>query len=123
MREIERFERCSTATVPPRTDVGLQQFVAIESKGERPESVEPYCQSLIDGKRWWEWTVNEHAARYMTDEWYGWPTLINDFSGDESGFRQIVQRIRKQHRTLDVNRMMRAFREWHDPCMAEKRNA
>lgn len=93
MAEVARFERASTVPIR-RSDDGLRQFHAWESRGEEPETPNAYFAQLLDGKKWWEWTVNEYAGLYGTNEWPGWATLEEDFKDDLAGLRQIRQRLR-----------------------------
>lgn len=89
--EIERFERCCDGAAPTLT--GLHQFHAHESKGTKPQEPDPYYQRLLNGKRWWEWTVNEYASLYESWEWWGWAMLEQDFKNDPAGLKQIRDRI------------------------------
>jgi len=89
--EVLRFERCQHGF--PRTKRGLQQFQEYESKGVYPEYPDPYFIRLLNGKKWWEWTVNEYAARYGTAEWPGWVQLEQDFASDPAGLEAIARRV------------------------------
>lgn len=96
MTEVARFERCNTAKLVPRNDHGLAQFHAYESQGVRPSVPDPYFTSLLDGKAWWEWTLNFLAASYETGNWDGWYALASDFIDDPAGFRQLRARCRTE---------------------------
>lgn len=105
--EILRFERCCDGY--PRTKIGLAQFRVYESTGQGPgerdalgnwgSEADPYFVRLWNGKRWWEWTVNEYASAYGTRDWPGWTVLQRDFADDPDGLEQIARRIktRKGH--------------------------
>ena len=90
--EILRFERSMPGY--PRTSIGLQQFYERESKGREPGEPDPYFLRLCNGKKWWEWTVNEYAALYSTSEWPGWRQLEDDFRTDPRGLEAIARRIK-----------------------------
>lgn len=90
LAEVERFERCQCGA--DRSEVGLAQFFAYESRGVWPVEPDAYFTRLWDGKRWWEWTLNEYAARRFTNEWPGWAQLEDDFAGDPAGFHQVKRR-------------------------------
>lgn len=89
--EVVRFERCNPCPAGSEP-IGLRQFFDRESRGITPESGTPYFRRLLDGKKWWEWTLNEYADRYLTWEWWGWWQITKDFAGDLAGFRQACQR-------------------------------
>jgi hypothetical protein len=91
MREVSRFERCCGGA--DCTQAGLAQFHDYESRGIRPATPDPYFARLLDGKRWWEWQVNEIARMYGTDEWWGWHQLAEDFANDKPALKQIADRI------------------------------
>ncbi len=93
LREVSRFERCCSGV--ERSEAGLRQFHRYESTGVLVGEVDLYCRRLMDGKSWWEWTVNEYAGLYGTFEWPGWLVLSCDFRDDVSGLRQIFLRVRK----------------------------
>ena len=94
MVEVVRFERCGMCSGPPRSGVGLAQFHARESRGHVPAQPDPYYQRLTNGKRWWEWTLNEYGKLYGTREWWGWATIEADFARDPAGLRQVRARVR-----------------------------
>ena len=91
LASVRRYERCQPGA--SRTEVGLRQFHGLESRGEHPEIPDVYFQRLLDGKRWWEWTLNEYAGLYSTPEWPGWERLREDFADDLPAVRQIRQRV------------------------------
>lgn len=86
-----------------QTDLGMEQFHAYESRGITPEKPDPFFTHLLDGKKWWEWTVNDYADKYLTDQWYGWYLLALDFKDDQVGFKCIRQRIAQKWRSVDVD--------------------
>jgi len=93
--EIERFERFSTVQPFTRTEEGLRQFFFKESRGIIPENPDPYYEILLDGKRWWEWTLNYIAEQYTSkDMWFGWAILKEDYKNDPNGYKQIRQRVK-----------------------------
>ena len=94
LAEVERFDRCNRQVgSPERTDLGLEQFFEYESRGVKPLLPDRYFTHLLDGKKWWEWTLNEYAKSYATGtDWFGWVTYANDFLSDPAGFRQLRQR-------------------------------
>lgn len=96
IRECKRFEDCNTAKSPGYSEIGFNQFYKYESTGEFPENPDPFFTHLLDGKKWWEWTLNWLADMYLTHEWYGWYILATDFIDDPSGFKQLRQRIGKE---------------------------
>lgn len=89
--EVERFERCQDGV--PRSKVGLSQFLSRESTGGNPAKPDPYFIRLLNGKKWWEYTVNQYAAQYGTWEWPGWKCLEEDFREDRAGLEQIFRRV------------------------------
>lgn len=93
LREVNRYRRTMRPMHVRATLAGLLQFRNYESLGRWPGVPEPYFLLLWNGKRWWEWTVNEIAATYLTDGWWGWCRLAEDFAGDSAGLRQIRGRI------------------------------
>lgn len=93
MAEVARFERCCPG--PDRNASGLAQFHAYESRGVRPADPDPYFRRLLDGKKWWEWTVNAIAETYLTDDWWGWAQFEQDYAGDEAGLKQIRRRVER----------------------------
>lgn len=93
-REARRFDAINRqAGSPPPTERGLRQFHRFESLGETPAQPDPYYEHLVDGKRWWEWTLNSYAELYLTDDWPGWAQLEEDFADDPAGFKQLERRI------------------------------
>ena len=88
--EIDRFARISGIELD---DVGVAQFRAWESTGRVPACPSATCIALRDGKKWWEWTLNEYAALYWTYEWPGWLQLWDDFRNDRAGLKQVMQRV------------------------------
>ena len=102
--EVERFERCMDQRgSAPRNDRGLRQFVDYESRGIMPAEPDRYFERLLDGKRWWEWTLNEYAKSRFTDWWPGWNTITDWFSGDPSGLEQVRRRC-GYYRTQEEHR-------------------
>jgi hypothetical protein len=93
LREVERFERCCRVQAR-RNPIGLEQFHNYESRGLVPEQPDPYFARLLDGKKWWEWSLNEYAKLYESNEWPGWLQLEQDFAGDEAGLNQVRKRCR-----------------------------
>ncbi len=91
LREVARFETCQDGAAP--TEIGLEQFFNKESNGAEPAIPDPYFVRLLNGKRWWEWTVNYYAEMYDKFEWPGWLQLEEDFKKDPSGLQQIRQRV------------------------------
>jgi len=95
LTELQRFERANTCTKPPtRSALGRKQFHEHESRGVRPQQPDPYYVYLLDGKKWWEWTLNACAALYASDEWPGWHQLEIDFKDDPAGLKQLRARVR-----------------------------
>ena len=95
LREVARFD--SRGLQPgrgtARTEVGLRQFYDYESSGIKPDAPDPYFTALVNGKAWWEWTLNQYAdLRENRVDWPGWLQLALDFKDDPSGFRQVRQR-------------------------------
>ena len=94
LHEVARFDRCNRQTGSPfPNDIGLRQFYDYESRGIRPDAPDPYYVHLLNGKKWWEWTVNEYAGLFTTNDWPGWCILEQDFADDPAGLEQIRQRI------------------------------
>lgn len=93
MAEVARFERCCPLPAHEPEPVGLAQFFAFESQGIEPAEPSPYFVRLLNGKRWWEWQLNEMARTYGTDEWWGWATIEDDWRNDPRAVRQLRQRI------------------------------
>lgn len=97
MKEVDRFERIDNRCSAKRNDVGLRQFYEYESRGVEPDCPDPYFSRLLNGKKWWEWTLNEYADRWGTDDWPGWLCLAYDFLDDYPGYRQVLSRIRQRY--------------------------
>lgn len=96
LAEVARLDRIHRdSTTPSPTDIGLRQFFDFESRGIQPERPDPYFTHLLNGKRWWEWTINEYAVIYLTEEWPGWAAIEEDFADDPRGLRQIEARCRR----------------------------
>lgn len=110
LRECDRFEQACDypGFLPVRNDIGLKQFHELESKGVRPICPDPYFVRLLEGKKWWEWTVNFIAERYLTRDWDGWWQLAIDFKDDESGYRQIADRVEQREVAMKVFRQCKA---------------
>lgn len=90
--EVARFERWSTSQ--RRSDRGLRQFYEHESRGIKPIDPDPYFVDLLNGKKWWEWHLNQVADTYLKPyDWHGWVSIRLDYFDDNSGFRQIRDRI------------------------------
>ena len=95
LTEVARFEGCNTATaLLCRSNIGLRQFFDYESRGIVPTEPDQYFAFLLNGKKWWEWTLNFMADSYLTFHWDGWLLKAFDFLGDPSGFRQLRARCR-----------------------------
>lgn len=95
LAQVERFDACGREPChgQNRSEVGLRQFFDRESRGIRPAEPDWYYTLLVDGKAWWEWTLNEiYAKRLGTDLWFGWFCYALDFIDDPAAFRQIRQR-------------------------------
>lgn len=91
--EVARFEQSNSQLIPvPRTEEGLAQFFDLESKGIRPETPDPYCTYLENGKAWWEWTLNNIADTFDSRDWVGWFQYAKDFYNDPRGFSQLRNR-------------------------------
>jgi len=84
-----------------KTKIGERQFIEYESTGKFPEQPDSYFNCLLDGKKWWEWTLNEFASLYGKWEWPGWLQLEQDFDDDLPGLKQVVQRIKQRWRGLE----------------------
>lgn len=95
LREVQRFADTMRPQICVATEKGLAQFHDYESRGIRPQSPDKYFRFLLDGKAWWEWTLNNIAETYGTDEWPGWYCLALDFKDDAEGFLQLRKRLRK----------------------------
>ena len=94
LKEVERFDSCGRSPgSPQRTELGIQQFYEWESHGKMPEKPDRYFTHLWDGKAWWEWTLNEIAKTYLTQDWVGWYQYAKDFIDDPRGFYQLRQRL------------------------------
>lgn len=93
LAEVKRFDECNRQPGSPApTEIGLKQFFEWESKGIEPAVPDRYFKHLLDGKKWWEWTLSEIAKTYLTSEWFGWMCYAEDFKDDQAGFRQLRQR-------------------------------
>lgn len=90
---VARYEWLMEPAVCEKTDIGLGQFFLFESRGIKPDSPDKYFSFLLDGKKWWEWTLNFYKERYEADDWPGWFQLAQDFKDDPQGFVQLRQRI------------------------------
>src|SRR5271165_603172 len=94
LTEVDRFARCMDGA--KETQIGLKQFHEYESKGIYPDIPDPYFTRLLNGKKWWEWTLNFMAETYCTWEWYGWYGYAKDFINDPAGFKQLRQRCNQK---------------------------
>ncbi len=95
LAECRRFERCNDASSASRSEIGLRQFHTYESRGTMPEAPDPYFVRLLDGKKWWEWTLNYYADQLRNNggqEWPGWFQITEDWQDDPAGLRQIARR-------------------------------
>jgi len=103
-QEIWRFDR-SCPGPAKRNQLGMEQFAKFEATGKTPEESDPYFLRLLDGKRWWEWTLNEYlkvcnqAAAGDGLCWDGWFQLAKDFVDDINGFKQLRQRLKTKPMT------------------------
>lgn len=104
LKECDRFESACDypGFRPTRTELGLRQFYEKESNGIDPDKPDPYYVRLVEGKKWWEWTVNFIAESWGTMHWDGWVKLAEDFKDDESGFRQIADRVGMRGHAMEV---------------------
>ena len=108
--EVARFDRCGRqACSQAFTDLGLQQFYEFESHGKIPNMPDPYFTLLCDGKAWWEWTLNEYAKTFFTENWMGWRRYAEDFINDKSGFRQLRQRL--YHEPIDPKKYIEEYEQ------------
>lgn len=95
-REIERFEISCGCKKIKRTDLGLKQFFDKESKGIIPDDPDEYYLLLLNGKKWWEWTLEFIKDRYKKGEWFGFLITFLDFQNDKSGYEQIRSRLKSE---------------------------
>lgn len=91
LHEAARFERCQPGGAA-RTDLGLSQFHRHESLGVWPVDADPYFDRLWNGKRWWEWTLNQYRDLHFSQDWWGWCQIEKDFADDPAGLRQVKRR-------------------------------
>jgi hypothetical protein len=91
LNEVARFERCWGEA--PANDIGLAQFFAFESHGRYPSQPDAYFLRLLEGKRWWEWTLNEFKSLRASEDWWGWAQIEIDFADDPRGLQQVRDRI------------------------------
>lgn len=98
LRECQRFAECQSNSSAVPSDVGLHQFFEYESYGKKPEQPDPYFLRLLNGKAWWEWTVNYIADSYLGERWHGWAMLWHDYRDDPAGFNQIRARIGRNYK-------------------------
>lgn len=92
LTEVERFQRFFPSSPVKPNDLGLKQFYDLESSGIRPTDPNPFFTLLLDGKRWWEWQLNEISNTYLTDDWWGWAIFEDEYKNDPSGLKQIKRR-------------------------------
>lgn len=110
----ERFCRISPDGGSARTEEGVRQFMAYESKGVEPDHPDPYFTRLLNGKRWWEWTVEQYRDSWKNRaDWFGFLTYRRDFKNDHRGFRMLFGGIRKSlaimvRKRLDKKRKQKA---------------
>lgn len=92
---VERIERHGGADLiaPPRSREGLEEFIRYESRGGVLPATD-YGRFLLDAKKWFEWLINEYAAKFGTPDWPGFYCLGIDFADDP----EIVELIRKRIR-------------------------
>lgn len=108
--EIARFDRCNRSPGSPApNDIGVQQFSVRESRGVDPDEPDPYFYHLLDGKRWWEWTLNYIADMYDTAEWPGWVSFELDFQVDPSGLKQLKSRVAQGLGSLSILAIPKTF--------------
>lgn len=94
LKECERFDACVRQPGSAAfSQIGLVQFFEYESRGIRPDDPDPYFVLLLDGKKWWEWTLNNIADQFFGDNWPGWYCLAIDWLADPIGFKQLRQRL------------------------------
>ena len=70
---------------------GREQFYYWESEGTIPNSPNPFFLRLQDGKKWFNWQINEYRSLYLTDDWFGWEQLKEDWKGNESILRLLFK--------------------------------
>lgn len=92
--QVKRFEDEQEGV--PQNDTGLLQFHSYESRGFEPETLDPYFTRLLNGKKWFEWRINQIAKTYGTDDWWGWYQLEQDYKDDPGQVELIRQRIKQQ---------------------------
>ncbi len=100
--EADRFKKCATNEASVEySEKGVEQFYCYESTGQIPEFPDPFFNLLVNGKKWWEWTLNFIKDTYLTEKWSGWYMYAKDFKNDPNGFKQLRQRCGESPITPD----------------------
>ncbi len=76
LRWVDHFTGLSNITAD-KNDIGLAQFYEHQSNGIAPVNPDPFYLRLVNGKKWFDWTVDEIHKSYGTSEWYGWDYYRN----------------------------------------------
>lgn len=62
-----------------RTKLSIEQFVLYCADDIEPENPEEYYLVLKNGRKWFFWQQEELRQLYLTKEWFGWYSLIEDW--------------------------------------------
>jgi hypothetical protein len=65
------------------SDKGRTQFFNQQSYGIFPENPDDYYLKLLDGKKWFDWQIQEYISLYLSDDWWGWYQIVEDYRGKE----------------------------------------
>lgn len=61
------------------SEKGRKQFFEHQSYGEKPKDPDPYYLRLSNGKKWFDFQIQEYLTLYDTQEWWGWYSIVNDY--------------------------------------------
>lgn len=90
-------------------NIGKEQFFNKQSYGVTPNKPDSYYLRLIDGKKWFDWQIQEYIELYLSEEWWGWEQIINDYKNDlwllpkmfpwEKNIKNIISIYEKKNKT------------------------
>jgi hypothetical protein len=73
------------------SETGRQQFFELETSGGSPVDPDPYFLRLCDGKKWFDWLNTEMRESYLTEYWWGWYQLYEDWKDELWVFEKLTK--------------------------------
>lgn len=80
-RIFKKFSQINVNVEP--TEIGREQFFNQQSFGIHPKDPDPYFIRLLNGKKWFDWQIQEYMSLYLSNEWWGWYTIFKDYKNEQ----------------------------------------